>query len=138
MMPFALTNQKGNLMSTGPTDVCKTPSPTGTIPVPYPNMAMMTAADSGTLSKKVSIAGSKAATVKTVVKQSNGDEAGTGGGVISGKNMGECGFLKGSFKVKIEGNPGVRLGDMTKHNGKPPNTTGSAISPSQTKVDVGG
>ncbi len=137
-MPLALTNQKGNLMSTGPTDICNTPSPTGPVPIPYPNIAMMSSADSGTLSAKVKIAGSKAATVKTVVKQSSGDEPGTSGGVISGKNRGECGFLKGSLKVKIEGNPSVRMGDATKHNGVPQNTVGTALSPSQNKVDVGG
>ncbi len=137
-MPFALTNQKGNLMSTGPTDICKTPTPTGPVPMPYPNTAMMSSADSGTLSSKVKIAGSKAATLKTVVKQSSGDEPGTAGGVISGKNRGECGFLKGSMKVKIEGKPSVRMGDATKHNGVPQNTVGTALSPSQNKVDVGG
>ena len=135
-MPFALTNQGGMLSSTGPTDVCKTPSPTGTVPMPYPNMAKMTAAASGKLSKKVSFAGSKAAMLKTETDSSNGDEAGTGGGVISSKNRGPAGFVAGSTKVMIEGSPSVRQNDPTKHNGKPPNTAGTATVPSQTKVMV--
>lgn len=135
-MPFALTNQSGTLMTSGPVDTCKTPSPSGPVPMPYPNTSMMTMADSGKLSQKVSIAGSKAATVKTTTQSSNGDEPGTVGGVVSNKNMGPCAFLNGSMKVKIEGNAAVRLGDPTKHNGQPNNTVGSAIAPSQTKVDV--
>lgn len=138
-MPFAMTNQSGTLMSTGPTDVCITPAAPSPIPTPYPNIAMMNQADSGTLSSKVKIAGSKAATVKTEVKRTSGDEAGVNGGTISGKNMGPAGFSKGSSKVKIEGNPAVRMGDPTKHNGLPNfNTVGIATAPSQSKVDIGG
>lgn len=137
-MPFAMTNQSGTLMSSGPTDVCNTPSPTGPVPMPYPNTAQMTMADSGTLSAKVKIAGAKAATKKTATSMSSGDEAGVSGGVSNGSNMDKCGFLKGSMKVKIEGNPSVRMGDSTKHNGQPNNTVGTAIAPSQTKVNVNG
>lgn len=137
-MPFAMTNQGGMLNSTGPTDVCKTQAGPAVVPVPYPNLAQMTMADSGTLAKKVKIAGAKAAILKTKTKMSNGDEAGALGGVISGKNMGECGFLKGSLKVKIEGNPSVRQGDTTKHNGQPNNTVGTATMAGQFKVNVGG
>lgn len=137
-MTFALTNAGGTLMSTGPTDVCKTPAPPGSpVPIPYPNVAQMTMADTAKLCKKVKIAGAKAATVKTQTKTSNGDEPGTAGGVVSNKNMGPCGFLKGSMAVKMEGSPAVRLGDQTKHNGHPNNNTmGAAIAPSQTKVRI--
>lgn len=137
-MPFAMTNQSGTLMSTGPTDTCLTPSGPAVVPVPYPNISQMTTASSGTLSSKVKFAGSKAATQKTETGSSNGDEAGTNGAVANGKNMGKCGFLKGSAKVKIEGNPSVRMGDSTKHNGQPNNTVGTALAPSQTIVTVNG
>lgn len=138
-MPFAMTNQSGTLVASGPTDVCKTPTPAGTIPLPYPNIAMMTASDSGTLSAKVKISGSKAAHVKTKTKDSSGDEPGTAGGLASGKNRGPAGFLKGSMKVKVEGKSAVRLGDQTFHNGSPNNNTiGAAAAPSQNKVDIGG
>ncbi len=133
-----MTNQSGALMSTGPTDTCLTPSPSGPVPMPYPNIAQMTMASSGTLASKVKISGAKAATQKSETNASNGDEAGTNGAVANGSNMGKCGFLKGSAKVKIEGNPGVRMGDQTKHNGQPNNTVGTAIAPSQTKVSVNG
>lgn len=137
-MTFALTNAGGSLMSSGPTDICKTPAPSGgPVPVPYPNVAQMTTADSGTLSKKVKIAGSKAATIKTETKTSSGDEPGSSGGVKSGKNKGACGFLKGSAAVQIEGNAAVRLGDQTKHNNLPNNNTvGTVLAPSQTKVSI--
>lgn len=135
-MPFAMTNQSGTLMATGPTDICKTP---GVGPFPYPNVSMMTSADTNKLSTKVKIAGAKAATIKTSTKISSGNEAGVGGGAISGKNVAPVGFSKGSLKVKIQGNPAVRLGDPTKHNGLPNfNTPGAAIAPSQVKVNVGG
>lgn len=136
-MPFAMTNQSGMLMSTGPTDVCKTPAPPAPpVPMPYPNMSQMTMANTGTMAKKVSISGSKAATQKTETNMSSGDEPGVAGGVVSNKNMGKCGFLMGSMKVKIEGNPAVRMGDTTKHNNMPNNCVGTAVQPSQQKVQI--
>jgi hypothetical protein len=98
-------------------DVCKTPSPGGPIPIPYPNIA------------KSSDTAAGAATVKsdgnpTCVKDSNfamstGDEAGTaGGGVASNKIKGKAEFVNVSFDVKFEGKGVARAFDPMLHNDK--------------------
>jgi hypothetical protein len=70
------------------------------------------------------------------VPRSQGDEAGSSGGVVSGENMGKVQFRKGSSKVMVEGMPCVMLTAMTSHNGSNSNTIGSVLAPSQTKVFV--
>jgi len=66
-----------------------------------------------------------------------GDEAGTNGGIVSGQNMGPVKFMKGSSKVKIEGQPCIQLTSLCGHNGNSANMpSGSQIAPSQTKVLV--
>jgi hypothetical protein len=49
---------------------------------------------------------------------STGDEAGSVGGVVSGKIKGECEFMLYSFDVKFEGKNVCRLGDPLFHNKK--------------------
>jgi hypothetical protein len=118
-------------------DVCKTPTPGGPVPIPYPNIAMLTQAKGGTLSKKVKIAGKKAATTKTEISMSSGDEPGTaGGGVISSKFKGPAKFKKGSSKVSAEGSPIVHLTSMIGQNGvaNANHPAGVQVAPSQTKV----
>jgi uncharacterized Zn-binding protein involved in type VI secretion len=120
-------------------DVCKTPTPGGPVPLPYPNIAMLTQASSGTLSSKVKIMGKKAATENTEISMSSGDEAGSaGGGVVSNKIKGPGKFKQGSSKVKIEGHGAAYHGAMVGQNDAsnsnvPP---GHQVSPSQTKVTV--
>ena len=55
-------------------DVCKTPSPAGPIPIPYPNIAKSSDTPSG--SKKVKTEG-KMSSIKEDFEMSVGDEAGT-------------------------------------------------------------
>ena len=55
-------------------DVCKTPSPAGPIPIPYPNIAKSSDTSSG--SKTVKTEGKMSSTKKDF-KKSVGDEAGT-------------------------------------------------------------
>ncbi len=63
-------------------DVCKTPSPGGPIPIPYPNIAM--ASDTSEGPKKVKIDGAMPMTKGAKYSMSSGDEAGSaGGGVVS-------------------------------------------------------
>ena len=81
---FALTLQGGTCMSTPP-DVCKTPSPSGTVPVPYVNIFQCSMVMPNTACSKVFIAGSPALHVRSQTSISNGDEAGTVGGVVSGR-----------------------------------------------------
>jgi len=51
-------------------------------------------------------------------KMSTGDEAGSAGGVASGKIKGTCEFMLYSFDIKIEGKNVCRMGDMLTHNDK--------------------
>jgi uncharacterized Zn-binding protein involved in type VI secretion len=120
-------------------DVCKTPTPGGPVPLPYPNIAMLTQASSGTLSSKVKIMGKKAATENTEISMSSGDEAGSaGGGVVSNKIKGSAKFKQGSSKVKIEGHGAAYLGAMIGQNDASNSNmpAGHQVSPSQTKVTV--
>ena len=113
---FALTLQGGTCMSTAP-DVCKTPSPGGPVPVPYPNIFMCNMVLPNTACTKVFISGSpRAQRLKSQTAISNGDEAGNaGGGVVSNKFIGKGEFIKGSAKVTLEGKAAVSQGATTKH-----------------------
>jgi uncharacterized Zn-binding protein involved in type VI secretion len=119
-------------------DVCKTPSPAGPVPIPYPNIAMCTQDDGGSCSSKVKIVGKKAATKITEISLSSGDEAGTVGGVTSNKFKGPAKYKKGSSKVKVEGNEiafhSTTIGQNGGSNANVP--PGIQVAPSQTKVTV--
>lgn len=133
----ASTNGGGTCMTTGPTDVCKTPSPGGPIPIPYPNIAQNAQVNGSTASQKVKIVGKKCVMVGTKISMSTGDEPGSaGGGVVSNRIKGECTFKMGSSKVVVEGKKLCYIGSMTGMNGTPDNTVGAQIAPSQTKVLV--
>jgi len=97
---------------------------------------MLTQASSGTLSSKVKIAGKKAATTKTEITMSSGDEAGTLGGVVSNRFKGPAKFKKGSSKVKVEGSALVHHTSTIGQNGVPSHNhpAGIQVAPSQVKV----
>jgi len=97
-------------------DVCKTPSPGGPIPIPYPNIAQST--DTAKGSKKVKIDGNPIMLKDSNFKMSTGDEAGSAGGVASSviKNIAE--FMMFSFDVKVEGKNVPRLADPMLNNKK--------------------
>ncbi len=98
-------------------DVCKTPAPpAGPIPIPYPNIGKSSDTTSGP--KKVKTDGKMPMTKGAKYSMSTGDEAGSVGGVISGKVKGECEFMLYSFDVKFEGKNVCRMGDPLFHNKK--------------------
>jgi hypothetical protein len=97
-------------------DVCKTPSPAGPIPIPYPNIAK--SSDTAKGSKKVKIDGNPVCLKDSNFSTSMGDEAGSAGGVISGKTKGKAEFINFSFDVKIEGKNVPRAFDLMLHNDK--------------------
>lgn len=98
-------------------DVCKTPSPAGPIPIPYPNIAMSSDTAKGT--KKVKCDGNPVCVKDSNFKTSTGDEAGTaGGGIISSKTKGKAEFVNFSFDVKFEGKNVARAFDLMLHNDK--------------------
>jgi hypothetical protein len=84
-------------------------------------MAQTEMANPVSCSKKVFFAGMPAMNLKSEWKMSTGDQAGSAGGVISGKIMGEVKFTMGSLKVMIEGAPSAMQMSTTVHNGTAPN-----------------
>jgi hypothetical protein len=98
-------------------DVCKTPSPGGPVPIPYPNVAQSSDTAKGT--KTVSVKGNPVCVKDSNFSTSTGDEAGTaGGGVASSKTKGKAEFVNFSFDVKFEGKNVARAFDLMLHNDK--------------------
>jgi uncharacterized Zn-binding protein involved in type VI secretion len=97
-------------------DVCKTPSPGGPVPIPYPVIVSMSnSLAKGT--KTVKVDGKKMAAVKgSEFSRCNGDEPGTAGGVKSSTNMKEATWLLYSFDVKLDGKNACRLSDKMMMN----------------------
>ena len=97
-------------------DVCKTPVGPSVIPIPYPNIGQ--AADTSGGPTSVTVDGKMPMVKGAKYATSSGDEAGTAGGVISGKTKGACEFILYSFDVKIEGKNVCRMGYTLFHNDK--------------------
>ena len=98
-------------------DICKTPTPGGPVPIPYPNVAK--SSDTAKGSKKVKMDGNPICTKDSNFMMSTGDEAGSaGGGVISNKIKGKAEFVSFSFDVKVEGKNVTRAFDLMLHNDK--------------------
>ncbi len=97
-------------------DVCKTPTPGGPVPIPYPNIAKSSGTDKG--SKKVKFDGNPICLKDSNFKTSTGDEAGTLKGVASSKTKGIAEFINYSMDVKIEGKNVPRAFDLMLHNNK--------------------
>src|SRR4051794_29865097 len=89
----------GISMATIP-DVCKTPSPAGPVPIPYPNIADHSTLDKGT--KTVTIKGNMVAIKGSEYSMSSGDEPGTAGGVTSSTFKKETEWITYSFDVKMD------------------------------------
>ena len=133
-MPMPASTSGGGQCFAMP-DVCKTPTPAGPVPIPYPNMGNV--AQATKTSTKVKFVNKEVVLENSEIPMSQGDEAGTAGGVVSGRNMDKIVFKKGSSKVQIEGKGCVYLTAMTGHNGSNANMpAGNQIAPSQTKVLV--
>jgi hypothetical protein len=116
----------------GVPDICKTPTPAGPVPIPYPNTGMNAQTSAGTAASKVYITQQKAVLLNSEIPMSTGDEAGSAGGVVSGKIKGAVKFLLGYPKVQIEKKNPAMLGSLTTHNAN--NIVGAQIAPSQAKV----
>ena len=98
-------------------DVCKTPSPAGPIPIPYPNIAKSSDTAKGTT--KVKCDGNPVCVKDSNFSMSTGDEAGSaGGGVASNKIKGKAEFVMSSMDVKFEGKGVCRAFDIMLHNDK--------------------
>jgi hypothetical protein len=103
-------------------DVCKTPTPGGPVPIPYPNIAQLDQATGITnLSGKELLVGPASLHVllkDAEVSVSTGDEAGSVGGVQSGTIKGKCQMVQASGSVVYGPNQLglVRFLDATKQN----------------------
>lgn len=133
---FPISTKAGGMSNAMP-DVCKTPSPAGPIPIPYPNMASFMQANPSTCSKKVKILNQPIFCKGSKIMMTSGDEPGVAGGVVSGKIKGTAEATSFSMKVKVEGKEVVYHTCMMLHNDKntPP---GPHAVPSQTNVTVNG
>ena len=117
-------------------DVCKTPSPAGPIPVPYPNIGSSPPNAAGS-PKKVKTANNKEFAQHMENLRVAGDaDAGAANGVASAVTLRQkaTNFLMASFKVKAEGAiPAVLIGrGLMNHapHGSP--GAGAEGAPSQT------
>lgn len=96
-------------------DVCKTPTPGGPVPIPYPNVSQSATLAKGTSSVKAD-GGMMIAIQGSEFSMSNGDEAGTIGGVKSSTFIKESTWILYSFDVKMEGKGSCRLSDKKFQN----------------------
>ncbi len=103
-------------------DVCLTPIVVP-VPIPYPNIGNL--GDATKVSEKVKIGGNPVVLESSEITMSTGDEAGSIGGVMSGKIKGKVTFITYSSKVKVEGKGVVRVGDTTQQNDN--NAVGTVI-----------
>jgi hypothetical protein len=97
-------------------DVCKTPSPGGPVPVPYPVIISMSSdLESGTTT--VTADGGNMCAIKgSDFSRCSGDEPGTAGGVKSNVNMKEATWILYSFDVKMDGGNACRKTDKMMMN----------------------
>lgn len=97
-------------------DICLTPIGSGTVPIPYPNMA--NSGDTADGSKTVKCDGESICLKNSNFKTSSGDEAGANKGIGSGKIKGKAEFVNFSFDVQVEGKNVPRAFDLMLHNAK--------------------
>jgi hypothetical protein len=98
-------------------DVCKTPSPGGPVPLPYPNIAQSSDLAGGTTTVQAD-GGNMIAIKGSHYQLSTGDEAGTVGGVASNTFKQETDWITYSFDVMMDGGNVCRLTDKKFHNHK--------------------
>ena len=96
-------------------DVCKTPTPGGPVPMPYPNISFSSSLSKGTKTVKAD-GGNMIAIKGSEFSMSMGDEPGTVGGVKSNTFKKESTWITYSFNVKMEGKGACRLADKKFQN----------------------
>jgi hypothetical protein len=96
-------------------DVCKTPTPGGPVPMPYPNISQASTLSGGTTTVKVD-GGNMAAIKGSKFSMSSGDEPGTIGGIKSNTFKQASTWLLYSFDVKLEGKNACRFSDKKFQN----------------------
>jgi hypothetical protein len=102
-------------VSMGPNDMCKTPTPGGPVPMPYPNVALSATMGPGYTTKTL-VTGTPMWTKNGKSALSNGDQPGVALGVMSNKIMGMCEITMASSDVEAEGGGVVRTLDKSNSN----------------------
>ena len=115
-------------------DVCKTPSPGGPVPIPYPNIADQSSLQKGT--KTVKAHGKMIAVKGSQYGRSNGDEAGTAGGVKSNVNMKTTDWITYSFDVKMDSKNTYHHTDKKLHNNQNTVDLAGNLDPNNPPEDV--
>ena len=114
---LSVVHQDSAGVTTAFPDVCKTPTPAGPVPIPYPNIAQ--SSDTADGAATVLADGNPICVKDSNFRISTGDEAGSaGGGVVSNKIKGKAEFVNFSFDVKVEGKNVARALDLMLHNDK--------------------
>jgi hypothetical protein len=108
--------------STAAPDPCKTPTPGGPVPMPYPNVAM--SSDASQVSTTVKVDGNGIMVDGSKFAMSTGDEAGSALGVTSNKIKGPAEFKNYSTDVKFDGKAVARLSDPMGQNQGTDNAAG--------------
>lgn len=117
-------------------DVCLVPAAPNAIPTPFPNRGAC--ADATGTVDSVRVEGADVLVETSSLPTSSGDEAGTGGGVVSGTFAGCVKFKTASAKVRAKGKRVILATAITAHNGSNANMpVGQQIVPSQAKVFAG-
>lgn len=112
----ALVHKGGPWMSIATVpDVCKTPTPAGPVPMPYPNISQSSTLSGGTTTVKVD-GGNMAAIKGSKFAMSSGDEPGTAGGIKSSTFKQASTWLLYSFDVKLDGGNACRFSDKKFQN----------------------
>jgi uncharacterized Zn-binding protein involved in type VI secretion len=113
MPEAARTDSSGEVLTPGPIDFCKTPSPAGPVPMPYLNKGKTS---DGQGSGKVKVCCKEALRKGDKIMMSSGDEGGAAMGVVSSKIKGPAEFMLGSPFVKVEGKMWAHHGVPMKQN----------------------
>jgi uncharacterized Zn-binding protein involved in type VI secretion len=125
---MALTHASSSGINSIFPDTCKTPTPGGPVPIPYPNIAQ--SSDTADGSSTVKVDGNPIMLKGSNYKMSAGDEAGSAMGVVSNKIKGKAEPVNYSFDVKVDGKNVFRLTDMMLQNVGTPNTPpGTNVEP---------
>jgi|SRR5688500_11235487 hypothetical protein len=103
------STKSGNAIAVFP-DVCKTPSPGGPVPIPYPNLAT-------TGQAKTAVKTATLGLTPSAQKVSTGDVAGTSMQGIAGQaKTAAISYTRGTPKVSLEGTSVQLMGDLRIHN----------------------
>lgn len=115
-------------------DVCKTPTPGGPVPLPYPNISQANTLSDGTTTVKVD-GGNMAAIKGSKFAMSSGDEPGSIGGVKSNTFKQASTWITYSFDVKLDGKNACRFSDKKFQNNE--NTVDAAgVIPKIVEVEL--